>query len=301
MLASVLTTILFSFSVVFAARSSRLIGGPAANLGRLGIATLVLAVWTHGWGAGFGGVSLPWFLASGVVGFGLGDMALFGALPRIGPRLAILLTQCLAAPIAALTEWAWLGTTLHSRDMLCAAVVLTGVVIALAPDHGLQVERRVFWIGVLCGVGSAFGQACGAVLSRKAYDVAAFSHFPIDGGSAAYQRIIGGVFMTVLGFFLLRQNRRPAPGATPRQWGAAFPLVLVNALAGPTLGVACYQWALQSTESGIVLAIVATSPLVTIVLSYLLDGVPPTRRALTGGVVAVAGAIALKLSNAPVS
>ena len=32
--------------------------------------------------------------------------------------------------------------------------------------------------------------------------------------------------MTVLGFFLLQQNRRPAAGTAPRQWGPAIPLVL---------------------------------------------------------------------------
>ena len=45
-----------------------------------------------------------------VVGFGLGDWALFEALPRIGSGLTVLLAQCLAAPIAAITEWLWLGT-----------------------------------------------------------------------------------------------------------------------------------------------------------------------------------------------
>ena len=107
--------------------------------------------------------------------------------------------------------------------------------------------------------------------------------------------------MTVLGFFVLRQNRRPLAGTPPRQWRAALPLVLANSLAGPSLGVGCYQWALQTTQSGIVLAIVATSPLVTIGLSYLLEGVRPTRRSVTGGIVAVAGAIALKLSNSPLN
>src|SRR5687767_3947181 len=207
MLASALTTIFFSISVLCGARSAQVVGSQAANLGRITLATVLLAIWAHGFGAGLGGPSLSWFFLSGVIGFGLGDMALFGALPRIGPRLAILLTQCLAAPIAAFAEWSWLGTKLHASDMVCAAVVLIGVVIALAPDHGMAVTRRVFWIGVLCGVGSAVGQAGGAVLSRKAYDVADFANFPIDGGSAAYQRIIGGVLMTVLGFFLLRQNR----------------------------------------------------------------------------------------------
>src|SRR5712671_7142132 len=117
MFPSFLTTIFFSLSVIFAARSARLLGGPVANLGRIGIATVLLAIWAHGFGEGLRGVSLPWFFLSGVIGFGLGDMALFGALPRIGPRLAILLTQCLAAPVAAAAEWLWLGTTLRFADL----------------------------------------------------------------------------------------------------------------------------------------------------------------------------------------
>ena len=298
MLASFLTTVFFSLSVIFAARTARMLGGPRANLARICLATVLLAVWAHAFGAGLRGASLPWFFLSGVIGFGLGDMALFGALPRIGPRLAILLTQCLAAPIAAVTEWAWLGTTLRAVDLACAGVILAGVVVALAPDRGVQVERRTFWIGALFGVGSALGQALGAVVSRKANDVAALSHFPIDGGTAAYQRAIGGVLLTVLAYALLRKSRAADDVARPPQWRAAWPFVVANALAGPAIGVGCYQWALRTTASGIVLPIIATSPLVTIVLSFFFDGLRPTRRAVLGGLVAVGGAVALKLVQA---
>jgi drug/metabolite transporter (DMT)-like permease len=59
------------------------------------------------------------------------------------------------------------------------------------------------------------------------------------------------------------------------------------------VGVGCYQWALSTTPSGLVLPIIATSPLVTIVLSFFLEKLRPTRRAVLGGLVAVAGAVAL--------
>ncbi len=294
MLASFLTTIFFSLSVIFAARSAKVLGGPVANLARICVATVLLAVWAHGFGVGLRGASLPWFFLSGVIGFGLGDMALFGALPRIGPRLAILLTQCLAAPIAAFVEWAWLGTTLRAVDLVCAAVILGGVAIALAPDRGMEVDRRTFWIGALFGFGSALGQAGGAVLSRKANGIAALTNLPIDGGTAAYQRILGGILMTVVAFVIFRPAAPVEKAARSARWRLGWPLVLANALAGPTIGVACYQWALRTTASGIVLPIVATSPLVTIVLSFFIDGLRPTRRAVWGGLVAVAGAVALK-------
>ena len=291
MFASFLTTILFSLSVIFASRSARMLGGTRANLSRILLATGFLAIWAHSRGVGLQGPSLKWFFLGGCVGFGLGDMALFAALPRIGPRLAILITQCLAAPLAAIVEWAWLGTALTFAELWCAVVILAGVAVALAPDRGAKIERRVFWIGVLAGVGSAMGQGMGAVISRKAIAVAALKDFPIDGGSAAYQRIIGGLLVTAIAFLFLRNQKTE----TPPRWRAAAPWTLANALAGPAIGVGCFQWALSATPSGVVLPIVATSPVVTIILAWFIDGTRPTRRAVTGGLIAVAGAVALKV------
>ena len=294
MFASFLTTLLFSLSVILASRSAKLLGGTRANLSRIVLATFFLAVWAHGFGAGLRGPAFPWFFFGGCVGFGLGDMALFAALPRVGPRLAILITQCLAAPLAAVVEWAWLGTTLTAAEVWCAVLILAGVAVALAPDRGAKIERRVFWTGVLAGVGSALGQGLGAVISRKANEVAALAHFPIDGGSAAYQRIIGGLLVTLIAFVFLRKQK---PDTAP-PWRAAAPWTTANALAGPALGVGCFQWALATTPSGVVLPIVATSPVVTIILAWFIDGTRPTRRAIAGGVIAVAGAVALKLAHA---
>jgi drug/metabolite transporter (DMT)-like permease len=298
MFAAFLTTIFFSLSVIFAARTAKVLGGPAANLGRITLATGLLAIWAHGWGAGLGGPALPWYFLSGVIGFGLGDLALFGALTRIGPRLSILLTQCLAAPFAAFAEWLWLGTTLHLAEFACVLVILGGVALALAPDRGSTATPRVFWLGVLFGIGSALGQALGAVVSRKAFSVAEAASFSIDGGSAAYQRIIGGLIVTAFAFlwFHLRGQTAIAGGARAA-WGRAWPWVVANACAGPAIGVGCFQWALQTTRAGIVLPIVATSPLVTLLLAWAMEGERPTRRAISGGLIAVAGVIALRIAE----
>lgn len=293
-----LTTIFFSISVIFASRSAKVIGGAWANAGRITVAVVLLGIWGHRFGQGLAGPSLPWFLVSGVIGFGLGDIALFGALTRIGPRLSILLTQCLAAPIAAFTEWAWLGTTVQPAEMACAAVILAGVALALAPDRGFEGDRRTFWIGTLWGIGSACGQAFGAVVSRRGYAAAALAGLALDGGTAAYQRAIGGVVTVWASLFIMGGWRRApqSEGAIP--WRQAAPLVMVNALAGPVIGVACFQWALSTTASGIVLPIVATSPLVTILLTFLLEGTQPSRRSVSGGFIAVAGAVMLNVIKA---
>jgi len=294
MLASFFTTIFFSLSVIFAARSARVLGAQTANLARISLATVLLAIWAHTFGQGLHGGGLVWFLWSGLIGFGLGDISLFGALPRIGPRLAILITQCLAAPIAAVVEWLWLGTSLRPIDLACASLILVGVAIALAPDQGTEVSRRTFWIGVLFGVGSALGQAGGAVLSRKANEASALTGWVIDGGTAAYQRAVAGLLMTIVAFLLFRRAQPPTEKLSADHWQRGAFFVLGNALAGPTLGVGCYQWALRTTPSGLVLPIVATSPLVTIILSFFIDGTRPSHRAVAGGLLAVVGAVLLK-------
>ncbi|HYP17351.1 MAG TPA: EamA family transporter [Opitutus sp.] len=61
------------------------------------------------------------------------------------------------------------------------------------------------------------------------------------------------------------------------------------------IGVSCYQWSLATTPSGLVLPIVACTPLVVIPLSYWLEGERPARRSLLGAALAVLGCVALTL------
>jgi len=79
------------------------------------------------------------------------------------------------------------------------------------------------------------------------------------------------------------------PGKTTSRYG----WMLANGLAGPVLGVGCYQWALATTPSGIVLPIAATAPLLSIPIAFWLEGDRPSRRAMGGGILAVAGCVAL--------
>lgn len=237
---------------------------------------------------------MPWFLLSGAIGFGLGDMALFGALPRIGPRLAILLTQCLGAPIAGVAEYFLLGTRISGIEAAFGALILVGVGLALAPDTRQEVDKSTFRAGVLFGIGSALGQGLGAVFSRMANAVATLNGVAVDGGTAAYQRITAGVALTLLFWLVLKRTGRLREDLQPLpQWKAASLLVVGNALSGPSLGVASFQWALRTSPSALVLPIVATSPLVTMALAWWTEGTLPKRRAIFGGVLAVAGAAGL--------
>lgn len=297
MIPALLTTFLFAMSAVCAGRSTRLLGATTANVTRLVLAGLCLAAWAHSFGQGLAGPSLPWFFLSGVIGFGMGDLALYGAYPRIGPRLGVLICLCVAAPIGAVLEWLWLGTTLTPYQIVWGITILGGVILALVPDGQDLPDQRVWGTGIALGVIAALGQGGGAVLTRKGYDLIRDTGVRIDGGTSAYQRILGGLLLTFLVVLLRklceRRANRPALRASSAAWRQAWPWVIVNALSGPAIGVACFQWALMLAPTGLVLAIVATTPLVVIPLTMLIDGERPHLRSLIGGVIAVVGAIAL--------
>ena len=157
MLAAILTTVFFSLSAVFATRSIRMVGATRANLGRLLVAFVGLGLYAHTVGGGLGGAGLTWFLLSGVVGMGLGDLAAFAAFSLIGSRLTVLLTQCLAVPIAIIAERIWLGTALTGPQLLWGAVILVGVAVALLPSRAHPPRVPIKAIGFLWGLLAAAG------------------------------------------------------------------------------------------------------------------------------------------------
>ena len=305
MLASFLAATFFALNATCASHSVRASGSARANLGRLIVAAAVLGLFAHTLGQGFTSASVGWFFLSGLIGMGLGDLGVYGALPLLGSRLTVLMTQCLAAPIAALGEWLWLDTRLTGAQLLWGVVVLAGVIVALLPSRAHPPQVALKPIGFLFGLLAAAGQGLGALVSRKGGLVAdaagELSHNATFGLNAAYHRILAGLVFTALWFLALRCLRklpaRPEPDATSPARRRARMWILANGLAGPVLGVGCYQWALATTPSGIVLPIAATAPLLSIPIAFWLEGDRPTRRSLIGGVIAVAGCIALTLQR----
>jgi drug/metabolite transporter (DMT)-like permease len=296
MFAAVLTTFFFALSAILARRSIVHLGSQRANFSRQALALFLLGLYAHFFGQGMTGPTFGLFFLSGVLGFGLGDWALFEALPRIGAGLTLLLCQCLAAPIAAVTERVFLGTQMTAVQLSSSALILAGVALALAPGKNETIPIGHRALGILFGFGAALGQAWGAVLSRFAFQRAHHAGFSIDGLSSAYQRLLGGI-LTIGLLILLRGYPTRWRGLNKEEiasgWRKAWPWVTANAVVGPVLGVGCYQWALKSEPSSIVLPIVATSPLAAMLLAFAGEGSQPSRRAIAGSLLAVFGVIML--------
>lgn len=302
MLAALATTLLFAVTPVFANRAAGLLGSTRANFWRLLVAAVLLGVWAFGAGGGLSGHALGWFVAGGVVGFGIGGLAMFQSLPRLGSNLSTLIVQCGSAVVAAALEWLWLGTELRAAQLGFAALTLGGVTIGLLPQSmprgpnpgpsGAHRLRGDWTAGLVWAILSAIGQGAGAVISRKAFATAALWHETADPGTAAFQRALGGVAIAALALAIVAL-RRTEPARDPKR---APGWVACNALTGPVLGVTCYQWALRTTPAGIVQPIVAAAPLLTVPFALLLEGQCPRPAYYAGALLAVAGVSGLMLA-----
>mgnify|MGYP006266875631 CR=1 FL=1 len=286
----------FAWSVTCARRSSAYHGPDLANLGRISIAFIVFSAWIllsgrHPFCTGWG-----WLFLGGVLGLGIGDIALFHSLPRIGAGLTMLLMQCLAAPFALIIEYLALGHIPNQQQLTGSLIILIGVAVALgAPTEGITKHWRV---GIGLAVLAALGQASGAVSTplAKAACIAAGETIP-DGIAQAWVRLLGGVPMVAI--FVLSRNRGSELFAAikqPYDFRKAPWWMLMNGLSGPGLGVACYQWALTGHPAAIVLSIVALSPLLALLMQWAVEGQRPHGRLWIGGAVAVAGVVLLKSS-----
>jgi drug/metabolite transporter (DMT)-like permease len=304
-----LTALFFAANGVCARRAALHFGGTTGNFLRLLLAVGLLGAWAHAAGQGVAGGAFAWFFLSGCVGFGLGGLAMFHALPLIGSNLGMLIVQCGSAVAAAVAEWLWLGTRLSGAQAALAGLTLAGVMLGLAAlPSDLQPESPPvrgaiprFFLGIAFAVVSAVAQGGGAVISRRAFAVLHGHGFFMDGATSAYQRALGGLAVGALALLVIRLR----PGTEPAIVAESAPVparsvspwawVILNTLLGPVLGVTCYQWALRTTPAGVVLPIVATAPLLTVPIARLLEHSRTPARYWIGAVLAVAGAGGLAL------
>lgn len=305
MLAAIITTFFFSLSGFTGGRISKKLGSINATTVRSLLALIALALYALTLGQGIRGPGFTTLLLSGIIGFGIGDLALYQSYKQIGSRLSVLLCQCLAVPIALMTEFLWLGTTLSGLRLLIIATIIIGVIIALAPSDHPHLAPKHLLIGLSMGIIAAFGQGLGAVMSRHAYILNDAVFIEVNAPTVTFQRMLGGILIITLvyswRFWIHPDHCRPL---TPLHINkkqpfhtSLWPYVLVNASAGPIFGVIAYQWALSIAPSATVLAIVATTPIAVIPLTVIFDHDKPSKRSIFGSILSVLGVIALILTK----
>jgi drug/metabolite transporter (DMT)-like permease len=304
MIYALIPALMWALGSVCTARSAKLLGVTATNRWRLAIAVVLLGAWVAvGPGIPINRTVWGWLLFSGVVGLGLGDLAMLGGYRHVGARITVMMLLCLAVPISGISEWLWLGTPLGLRDMVLSAGILFGVGMAVMPGAKIPaVNRRAILLGLLYGVGAALGQGLGTTLSRVAYQAAADAGIAVVGVTAAWQRMIGGLACTLFAEAIFRMSvgfppaqlagEALAPGGHPRRQ-TAWLWLGGSVVLGPLVGLSVYQWVLINQPGALVQAVTALTPVIVIPFAWWIDGDRPDWRGVVGGCLACACAILL--------
>jgi drug/metabolite transporter (DMT)-like permease len=313
LIGAVFTAVFFGITPVCAGRTIALIGFVRANLLRLAIALAVMGLWAFTFGKGWTG--LPWFFAAaGAIGFGLGGLALLAALPRLGAPLASLVEESAAAVVAAVVAWLWYADKLTTGQIAFCGVILVGVFVGLWPyvrDSSLKGVR----LGIGLALLAALAQGVSFAMTRRGLLEMKQEHLAPDTITIAFQRLAGGLLVAIAVFLVARwiwRRRWGFAGADGQLHGildssssrgarglAGRPLYWagLNSLFGPILGVTCTVWAQQSMNPGVVQAVAAMAPLISVPFARWLQGHRPPALWYLGALVAVAGLALLNVAG----
>jgi drug/metabolite transporter (DMT)-like permease len=271
-------------SLAFEAAGKR-IGSLTANLIRLVLAFVFLA----GYGWFVRGLPVPsdatahmwlWLSLSGFVGFFIGDMALFEAFVRIGPRVSMLM-MALAPPFTAIIGWLVLGEQLTLQDWAGMIVTVTGICLVVweRPGASAPVTRPVTRFGLFLGLVAAAGQAIGLVLSKlgmNGYDAFAATQIRVIAGTLAYATL----FLFI--------NWWPRVFASFRhRSGLGF--TALGAFVGPFVGVGLSLVAVKHVAAGVAATIISIVPVLIIPFVIVIHHEHVSWRATLGALVAVTG------------
>lgn len=267
----------WTVTALFADKASHRLGSMSANVIRLVLATLFLAIilWI-GLGSPYpvyaDGKAWAWLAASALVGYVFGDWCLFNCYLSIGARFGQLF-MTLAPPMAAIAGWAILGETLTWKSGLAMAVTLLGIAISiLSRGEGKQVRLTLPLKGVLLGLGAGLGQGVGLVLSKVGMghyaeiipaDAPAQMETLLPFASTMIRAVVGAA-----GFLLMmaaQKKMKELKAASHDRKGLSYALVMT--IFGPVIGVSLSLMAVRYTSAGIASTLMALTP-VFILIPY---------------------------------
>lgn len=267
----------WTVTALFADKASHRLGSMTANVIRLVLATLFLALilWV-GVGSPYpvyaDGKAWTWLAASALVGYVFGDWCLFNCYLSIGARFGQLF-MTLAPPMAAIAGWAILGETLSWKSGLAMAITLCGIAISiLSKEEGRHVHLTLPLKGVLLGLGAGLGQGVGLVLSKVGMehyaeiipaDAPAHMNTLLPFASTMIRAVVGAAGFLAL--MALQKKTKELKAAAHDRKGLGYALIMT--IFGPVIGVSLSLMAVRYTSAGIASTLMALTP-VFILIPY---------------------------------
>lgn len=208
---------------------------------------------------------LPMFLAFGLLGVTAFYPLYIYSVLLVGVAVAVVLLYT-APIIVAVLAWRFLGESFDRRKL--AALLLT-------------------FLGVLCGLGSAFAYALYSILGKvslnRGYGVATTSFYIYSIG------VLGLLALA----FVTGPDQLLVPGDSPGAWGLLLVLALVQTLGA----VAAYVTGLRYLDAGVASILATFEPVVATMLAFFVLHEALDWPQMIGGLLVVAAVFLLQWRN----
>ncbi|MBL7032529.1 MAG: DMT family transporter [Candidatus Delongbacteria bacterium] len=290
-LAAILTAACFAYNAILFNIAGRRVTSPVVNRMRL-LGALVVLASLH-WilrGTPFpldaGWERFNWLAVSAIIGFVLGDAALFEALVRIGARYTVLLTTLI--PIfSSLIAWLLLGERILLTEWGFILLTMAGIawVITERRTTGI-VSRRHLFTGLGLGIFAALAQATGLVFSKLGLS---------DEYSVFSATLVRIAVATLILWLPIMLRRRVGEDFRRLKDRVARNALLKGTFVGPVAGVMLSLYAVQQVRVGIASTLMSLIPIFLLPLGWFMLKERVSWRALLGTILAVSGAAGLLL------
>lgn len=284
-ISALITALCWTITALAFESASLKVGSIAVNLIRLCFAFIFLGVFNYI----FRGYILPidastrsWILliASGLIGFVIGDLFLFESYTIIGSRIAMLI-MTLVPPITSIISYFILGEHLTLKNISGMFLTLLGIsMVIINKNNGEQKLKITHSLkGLLFAFIGAVGQAFGLVLSKLG--MGNYNAF-----AATQIRIIAGVigFIIVISFWRKWENVGLA--LKNKQ---ALNRITLGSVFGPFLGVSLSLFAVQRTNAGIASTLMSIVPILIIPPSIYFFKQKIRTNEIIGAIISVIG------------
>lgn len=285
-LAALFTAISWSFTSIFFTIAAKRIGALTVNKIRLYFASVMLLITQF---ILYGNI-IPihidsnrwlWLGISGIIGLVLGDSLLLQAFVLIGTRLTMLLLS-LVPIVSTLLAWIFLNEKLVPIEILAIFLTVAGIswVVSEKVNSKSKSHKQKFKVGILFGLGGAFGQALGLIAAKKG----------MDGDFSALTATLVRILVATAVFLLFNAIKRitSSPIKIDRIKSTLLP-ILGGSFFGPFVGIWLSLIAIKYANIGIASTLMALPPIFLLPLTHWIFKEKVSCRSLFGTVIAVGG------------
>ncbi len=278
--AALLASLGWATGIVFAERPARLLGAFRFTHVQLIICALTAMALSSAFGLWVSIDAGQWraYVISSVIGIVVGNLAMMGCLRLGGPRRAELLLSLKPLSIGV-AAYFWFGELPSLNETIGAVIVMTGIILAIAPDQQETAYDAPLWQVIALGVLATASQSVGFLVVKPALEAGAA---PL---ALTALRLSGAAAVISLAWVMIGARFRLETPLTPQLIGqTAFPGLLGYVLCSSLL-----LYAMAHMETVVASVLGSLSPVLVLPVLWIKYRRRPSARSVLGAVVSFLG------------